>query len=338
MSRQALQTKRTPTRSRSRLNYYRRVFAAYLTPQKSQLTFWHETPEVNEFMQTDGLGEYYMLFTAKADYRGQYDEAGIPLLNYHGDTGLQYNPIAISQYGLGNYNLFRRTGDLERRRKFMAVADWLVDNLEQNPDDLWVWNHHFDWEYRTLLKAPWYSGLAQGQGISTLVRAHRVKGDSVYLDAARRAFEPFLVATDQGGVAHIDEEGHTWLEEYLVSPPTHILNGFIWASWGIYDYFLATGEPRARELFDQAIETIAANLRRYDIGFWSLYEQSGTRLKMIASPFYHTLHIVQLQVLHRLTGEEEFQRYALRWDNFSRSRVKKAMAIAYKAVFKLAYY
>jgi len=98
----------------SRLNYYRRIFAAYLTPQKSHLTFWHEVPEVNERFRPGELGEYYMTFTAKADYPGQYDPAGIPLLDYHGKVGLRYNPIAIAQYGLGNYNLFRRTGDSER--------------------------------------------------------------------------------------------------------------------------------------------------------------------------------------------------------------------------------
>ena len=138
---------------RGRLRYYQRIFAVYLTPQKSQLTFWHEVPEVNEHFCRGELGEYYMPFLSKADYPGHYDEQGIPMLNYHGAVGLQYNPIAIAQYGLGNYNRFRRTGDSERRRKFLAMADWLVANLEQNPAGQWVWNHHFDWEYRSHLRS-----------------------------------------------------------------------------------------------------------------------------------------------------------------------------------------
>jgi hypothetical protein len=94
-----------------RLDYYQRIFAAYLSPHKSHLTFWHEVPEVNEHFRPGKLGEYYMPFNNKADYQGQYDQAGIPLLNYHGKVGLQYNPIAVAQYGLGNYNLYFRTGD-----------------------------------------------------------------------------------------------------------------------------------------------------------------------------------------------------------------------------------
>ena len=177
------------------LRYYRRIFSAYLLGGKSHLTFWHETPAANANATPGELGEYYMLFAEKADYQGAYDSDGVPQLDYHGQIGLQYNPIAIAQYGLGNYNLFRRTSDPARRKKFFRTADWLCSHLEQNPKKLFVWNHHFDWEYRDTLKAPWYSALAQGQGISVLVRAHKESGDPRYLEAAQRALACFHVPT-----------------------------------------------------------------------------------------------------------------------------------------------
>lgn len=321
-----------------RFRYLQRVFAAYVLRRQSQLTFWHNVPEVNESLQADQLGEYYMPFLAKADFPGVLDAQGIPMLDYHGRQGLQYNPIAVAQYGLGNYNLFRRTGSEERRTRFLAVADWLVRNLELNSFGLSVWNHHFDWEYRTKLVAPWFSGLAQGQGISVLARAHAETGNQVYLEAAHRAFESFRVSVDEGGVAFVDSEGNTWIEEYIVSPPTHILNGFIWASWGVQDYFLLTGSSEAKALFESAVRTIAANLPKYDIGYWSLYEQSGTKLPMVASPFYHKLHIAQLRVMHRLTGEDQFKVFADLWDGYLHSRLKRTVALFHKAIFKLFYY
>jgi hypothetical protein len=143
---------------------------------------------------------------------------------------------------------------------------------------------------------------------------------------------------EDGGVTCTDENGDLWFEEYIVSPPTHILNGFIWAAWGVHDYFLATGDPTAQTLFQQASETLRKNLPRYDLGFWSLYEQSGTRLPMVASSFYHQLHIVQLRVMERLTGEVEFGRVADRWEDYSRSCAKRARALCYKSAFKLCYY
>ena len=321
-----------------RLNYYRRILPAYLTSRRSHLTFWHDTPELNARVSPGDLGEYYMPFAQKADYVGPYDSAGIPLLDYQGATGRQYNPIAIAQYGLGNFNLFRKTQSPERKRNFLLVADWLVTNLEKNIAGLWVWNHHFDWEYRTKLQAPWYSGLAQSQGISVLVRAYRESGRDVYLDSAERAFQTFLKTTDEGGVTHIDDDGSIWFEEYVVRPPTHILNGFIWASWGVYDYGLATADLEAKRLFSASVETLKRNLAMYDVGFWSLYEQSGTRLKMLASPFYHSLHITQLRVLHNLTREQIFARYADKWESYCSSFVKRNRALMHKSIFKLLYY
>jgi len=284
------------------------------------------------------LGEYYMPFFLKADYKGYYDSRGIPLLDYHGVIGLQYNPIAIAQYGLGNYNLYCRSGDKERKAKFLKAADWLVENLEESAYGTRVWQHHFDWEYRDTLKAPWYSALAQGQGISLLVRAYKETGENKYLKAAEEAFRAFTLNVKKGGVVYTDEDGNTWFEEYLVDPPTHILNGFIWASWGIHDYRLATKDPIASELFSRAVRTLSSNVKNYDIGFWSLYEQSGTRLKMIASSFYHSLHIIQLQVLYRITGNQVFQQYAERWEGFRKNQLKRQIANIYKIIFKLLYY
>ena len=179
-----------------------------------------------------------MLFAEKAHYPGDHDSAGIPMLNYRGRIGLQYNPIAIAQWGLGNYNHFCQGQCDEPRKKFLAASDWLCAHLELNSLGSWVWNHYFDWEYRSPLKAPWYSALAQGQGISLLVRAYRETGAAAYLEAAERAFTSFLKSTREGGVTFTDARGNLWFEEYIVSPPTHILNGFIWAAWGVYDYFL----------------------------------------------------------------------------------------------------
>lgn len=320
------------------LNYYRRIASAYLFGGQSHLNFWHETPEENPSATINELGQYYMSFREKADYGGPYDAAQIPMLDYRGKIGRQYNPIAIAQYGLGNYNLFRRTGDHDRRDNVFIVADWLASHLEQNPQGLAVWNHHFDWEYRDRLRAPWYSALAQGQGISLLLRAHKESAESRYLDAAQRAVACFFKPVSAGGVAFTDEQGDLWFEEYIVSPPTHILNGFIWAAWGIHDYFLATQETAAQDLFARAVCTLLRNLDRYDLGFWSLYEQSGTRLPMVASPFYHQLHIVQLRVMHRLTGERKFAEIADRWETYGRSASKRTRALCYKSAFKLCYY
>ena len=345
----------------NRWHYYRRIFSAYFGSGRSQLTFWHEVPEINprafatskengatgalarpcdELADKLGhdLGEYYMRFRQKAEYAGHYGSGGIPMLDYHGAIGLQYNPIAIAQWGLANYNRFCQTRDDARWQKTLKSADWLCANLEQNSHGLWVWNHHFDWEYRDTLKAPWYSGLAQGQGVSLLLRAHAQSASEKYLQAARQAFVALTRPITEGGVLFTDGAGDLWLEEYLVDPPTHILNGFMWALWGVFDYAVACRDSAAQDIFDRGVKTLTHNLARYDTGYWSLYEQSGTRMKMLASPFYHQLHIVQLRVMAMLTRDKLFAETADRWQYYSTRFSNRALALAEKSAFKLFYY
>ena len=163
-------------------------------------------------------------------------------------------------------------------------------------------------------------------------------GDEKYRGAAERAFVTLTKPVPEGGVLFEDEGKNLWIEEYLVDPPTHILNGFIWALWGVSDFWQARGDDTAKMIFERGVHTLLSNLRCYDTGYWSLYEQSGTRLKMLASPFYHHLHIVQLRVMAHLTGEREFANVADRWENYARHRANRARALIEKGVFKLLYY
>src|SRR5207237_5060287 len=117
----------------NRLIYYRRVFRAYLLPGGSELSFRHDSAELNRDASTHSLGEYYMTFAEKAVYAGPHDACGIPMLNYRGAIGMQHNPIAIAQWGLGNYNVFRQTGNPDARNKSLLASDWLCARREQIP-------------------------------------------------------------------------------------------------------------------------------------------------------------------------------------------------------------
>jgi hypothetical protein len=214
-----------------------------------------------------------------------------------------------------------------------------VSNLKPNQLGVPVWGHDFDWEYVERLVAPWYSGLAQGQGISALVRAHQATGKQEYLDTALTAFESFQLQVDQGGVMYTDPDGNPWIEEYIVTTPTHILNGFIWAMWGLHDLYLATGNQPAKQLWEQCLQTLETNIETFDLGWWSLYDQSGSsRLPMITSRFYHSLHITQLEIMAKLTGNAEFAEVARRWNSYAGNSISQKRAFAQKALFKLLKY
>tara|TARA_B100002052_G_scaffold295397_1_gene321824 strand:- start:64 stop:1035 length:972 start_codon:yes stop_codon:yes gene_type:complete len=321
-----------------KIHYWNRIFNAYILGNKSHLTFWHGEPKINPSIDLQSLGPYYMSFKKKAEYDVDIDSNGIPMLNYQGVIGIQYNPIAIAQWGLGNFNLWYDHKSDIYFEKFINCADWLIENLEENKYGYKVWMHHFDFEYRDTLKAPWYSGLAQGQGISVLVRAFNHTKNKKYSRAASDAFQVFLVPIHEGGVNYVDSSGDHWIEEYIVNPPTHILNGFIWAMWGIYDYSNYMNKEIAKKLFKRYVNTLVSNLEQYDTGYWSLYEQAGLKMPMLASPFYHKLHIVQLKIMTKLTGITLFEQTAKKWSNYFNSGFNYYRALFVKSLFKIFHY
>lgn len=322
-----------------RLTYWRRIFKVYFTREKGYLSFWHEDPAVSEvILLNDISGPYYMTFFDKAGYKGPKDANGVILFDYYFDIGRQYNPLAVAQYGLGHYNLYLKTKDEKHLEIAKMQADWLVDNLEYNDFNIPVWKHKFRWHYKQYLEPGWYSAHSQGTGISLLGRIYKATGEQKYLEAAQKAFASMDILMDKGGVKFIDPNGNVWLEEYIVNPPTHILNGFLWALWGVWDYYLLTNNINALNLWNACIKTLKENLVNYDFKIWSLYDLSKQAMKMIASPFYHKLHIVQLKVTYIISDEEIFQKYAGKFINYQKSFWRRKSALIYKAIFKIFYF
>jgi heparosan-N-sulfate-glucuronate 5-epimerase len=330
---------------RSRLPYYRRIAAAYLGGGRSQLSFWHDTPVVNEAAFGPDARPYYMPFREKARYAGPFDAGGIPRLDYRGVIGPQYNPIAIAQYGLGCWNQWCASGDRPSFEKAFLAGEWLAEHLETNAGGKRVWMHHFDWEYFRLLRAPWYSGLAQGQGISLLLRlaADPARGGARFREAAEAAFTALAAPIGEGGCVYRDAAGDDWIEEYLTTPPTHILNGFMWALWGVCDLMRddtcsAGIRAQAAGLWERSLGTLEKNMARFDTGYWSRYDLAPVRLANPASAFYHRLHLAQLEVMERLTGRPVFAETRARWARYQASALCRKRAFAAKCVFKLVNY
>jgi len=224
--------------------------------------------------QQGPLGKYFVDFRDVAQHwDGPFDEQGIPLRDYGGNIGVQYQPVGIAQYALGNWDLWLETYDDQYRQKFFKIADWFCKNLVDK-GDFGVWEYQFDYP-RFHLKAPWPSAMSQGEGISVLARAYQLTQDKRYLQCAQKALEAFKFPITRGGVRYQDEKGFVWYEEYPSPPPLeppHVLNGFIFALFGVYDFYKITGSDEALRLFMDGITTLKVNLWRYDLGFWSRYD------------------------------------------------------------------
>lgn len=176
--------------------------------------------------------------------------------------------------------------------------------------------------------------MAQGQCASLLLRVHAETGNDALLEAANRALIPFKGDSADGGVlARLD--GLPFPEEYPTQPPSFVLNGAIFALWGIYDVKTALRSADATELYGKVVETLASNLDRWDTGYWSRYDLFPHRLIAVASWFYHYLHIHQLNALYEITGREEFGSVARRFTFYASSPACRARALTHKALFRI---
>jgi hypothetical protein len=174
--------------------------------------------------------------------------------------------------------------------------------------------------------------MIQGEAVSVLVRAFSATGDDAYLEGARRALSPMLLPIKKGGTSWLTSEGLI-LEEVPFRVPKTILNGWIFALYGLYDFTIADDSQDAQEALEATLSALLARLQMYDAQFWSFYDTSGT----LASPFYHRLHIAQLEALE-LSYPEYAGRFRELRDTFQgqlASRLNVARALALKGYQKL---
>lgn len=229
-------------------------------------------------------------------------------------------PVAVFQYGLGAYDLFLQTGEECYLNKFLQCAQWAVEKMEKNG----AWSNF----YFMYPENP-YGAMCQGEGVSLLVRAYVHTQQREYLEAAEKAVAFMMMPLEDGGTADY-RGGNVILREYTHKEP--VLNGWIFAWFGLYDYVTAVSDQgKYRSLMQRSCDSLVSMMELFDSGYWSMYDLAGR----ITSPFYHNLHIAQLEAMYQLTGREVFQQYAQRWSQYGTSPLKKGRAFIKKAIQKI---
>jgi hypothetical protein len=187
------------------------------------------------------------------------------------------------------------------------------------------------------VEPPWYSAMAQGQVASVFVRALLSTRDDRFAELALDAVRP-LFAADSHFVARgehgpILEEGAS--RPGGPAPASHILNGWIYALWGLWDVHLGVDDAAARTLFDESVACLRNMLGRYDTRWWTRYDLYPHPLPHLAKPFYHRLHVNQTAMMYRLTAYREFAEFSERWRRYD-GALRRTLAVAHKGAFELA--
>jgi hypothetical protein len=228
-------------------------------------------------------------------------------------------PVAIFQYGLGAYDLFIMTKEEKYLNQFRLCIDWAINNQNENGS----WNNFIN----TYPDNP-FGAMCQGEGASLLVRGFIHYNDDKYITAAKKAIDFMLIPTDDGGTTKYVGDDIIFLE-YTNLPA--VLNGWIFSIFGLYDFNLIYNRPEYSDAIQKALVTLKKYLHSFDTGYWSLYDID----KKIASPFYHSLHIAQLEALYIIDDDEIFKHYWMKFINYKKNIFFYLKSFIIKAYQKL---
>jgi hypothetical protein len=278
-------------------------------------------------------------FVGKDSVRGYYIDLRVKAKHSDWAVAWPWAPgeqswIALAQLGLGAHERWLAGDGEEWLALARKVGDVMCANQVAGGVRDGAWEHGFDLPHTYELRAPWISAMSQGEGASLLVRLHLATGEERYAEAALRALAPLRVAVADGGTAALLDD-RPFPQEYPTSPPSFVLNGGMFAMWGLYDVGLGLDDRAAAHAFEQAVDTLAANLHRWDTGSWSLYDLYPHPVKNWASFAYHQLHASQLRAMAALAPRPEFTATADRFEGYGTSTPRRLRAIAHKSAFRV---
>ncbi|MDP9821627.1 D-glucuronyl C5-epimerase family protein [Nocardioides massiliensis] len=229
------------------------------------------------------------------------------------------HPVAIAQYAMAQLDAGRDGGDADRMARAIANGEKLLTMAEPVGDaDYYPYPFDFPLGGRVehTLPTPWWSAMAQGQVLSLFVRLFEETGEQRWRDAADRTFRSLddEGPREQPWSAYVDPEGYFWFEEYAGElEPLLVLNGHMFAMFGVWDYWNLTGSEQAVELFDAGATTLAYYLPAFR-------EPQGVSWYCIRMPLcgeeswqnekYHGIVTTQMRFVADMVDAEEFDQFA----------------------------
>lgn len=279
----------------------------------------HVNQDVGKYFSVVEIKGYYNNLTEKVLMEPDLiNSKELPVLTIENNKTV-YFPVGVFQYGLGAYDLYLKTKEEKYLKKFKQCAEWAIAKQKSNG----AWSNFF----YIYPKHP-YGAMCQGEGASLLIRAYKQFEDPMFYDGAIKAIDFMLLPVEDGGTSQYFKDKLILLE-YTHLPA--VMNGWIFALFGLFDITLASKDYKYLEALKQTIDTLENSLSSFDNGYWSMYDQDS----IISSPFYHRLHIAQLDALYQITQNESFEKYKIIFERYSSKKWNKYRAFLRKATQKI---
>lgn len=247
-------------------------------------------------------------------------------------------PVTILQLGLGSWQRSIDENDMHRS-EWQGIAKRVAQWAALDMDGHGRFAHLNPMPHTYRIDPPWHSAMAQGLAVSLLARCGQ---DSDALRASRSLLDR------QFGLVYDTDDGPV-LEEYPAEPRPHVLNGWMWALFGLYDlgHLTSCSDQHAVSVSEQAldewergVECLVSRLALYETSRgWTTYDLYPHAIANIASPFYHRLHVSMLYAIARIAPqdylEEQLIETAERWQQALDSPLTRVGAVARKVGFRI---
>lgn len=269
------------------------------------LVCWQKPMEVNA---AEWIKPYISIISGYEEWEQLYiiDDNGVVCVDYGGDIGIQYNPTTIAQYALACYNNYIETGDDAVKDIFLKQVQWLKTHYTVINDNTIGYKYDFPWA-RYGLSTGWYSGLAQGQIISVFARAYDLTGDKTLIPLMIKSKNLMLLPIKKGGLMAHTPEGYIWIEEYPSEKPSLVLNGFVSAVVGLYDYMsFFPDDMNTKYYYKQCIDSLKKTIACYDTGDWLVYDRYQDNLIIPVNEHYMRFQIKQMEQMYNITNDSFF--------------------------------
>ena len=245
---------------------------------------------------------------------GTHDRYGVRMLRIDGKL---YNyPGAAAGYGLRNINTYHVTGDTFYLQRAEAQAQRMI-HIHTAAGALAAWYYpnlyardRHD-QRGELVEPPWYSAMAQGLVLSLFSRLSELTGVQKWRDAADHTFASYVRPGPCAGpyTVNVDSAGYYWLQEWPWPHmrPDDTLNGHIFSSFGLYDYYLLTADPTALALFRGALTTVEHYVPAFRNPGWISHYCLA---HLACNAKYHQIHVELMLQLFTITQDLTFARFA----------------------------
>jgi len=244
---------------------------------------------------------------------GTRDSTGVPMLKI--GTKLYDHPVRQAHDGLAALESYRIT----QQSKYLTQALLDVQRLFTRRvvrNGAYFFPYPYDFALHRVvadtIHAPWYSGMAQGHALSLFTRLADVTGNATWRWCAKATFTSLLLPpvptnTRLPFVSRVDSAHHLWIDEYAQQPLSkadRTFNGYAFAVFGVWDYYSASHDAPAAQIFRGALSTLRYHVGR---GWRTKYWISHYCMTHgVMSPSYHGIHVRQMRLLHALTARSDW--------------------------------